>query len=137
MRKLLFVVLAAIVMISCRKENKINKASNLNITGNWEYRGTTCYCAPPTDTNAYKPGNGTIYSFSGGTYKYSVKHTLQKSGTFKLFKENVNGTELNRIIFDNDYNSEAKYIGLNGNKFSLGGSIGSVADAPVDFYEKL
>jgi hypothetical protein len=137
MRKLLFVVLAAIVLVSCHKENKINKVSNLDITGNWEYRGTVCYCAPPTDTNAYKPGNGTIYSFIGGTYKYSVKHKLQKSGTFKLFKENVNGTELNRIIFDNDNNGEAKYIGLNGNKFSLGGAIGSVADAPVDFYEKL
>jgi hypothetical protein len=137
MRKLLFAALAAFVMISCNKENKINKASNLNITGNWEYRGTTCYCVPPTDSSAFKPGNGTTYSFIGGTYKYSGKHKLQKTGTFKLFKENVNGTELNRIIFDNDYSTEAKYIGLNANKFSLGGAIGSAADAPVDYYEKL
>jgi len=132
MKKLLLIGVLAF-LFSCKKDNT---ASNLNLTGNWEYRGTTCYCAPPADSSTYKPGNGTIYNFSATNYKYYLKHLLQKSGTYKLFKEKVNGTELNRVIFDNDYSSEAKYIGLNGNKFSLGGAIGSAADAPVDYYEK-
>lgn len=132
MKKLLLIGILAL-LFSCKKDNTAN---NLNLTGNWEYRGTTCYCAPPTDSSAYKPGNGTVYNFSATNYKYYLKHALRKSGTYKLFKEKVNGTELNRIIFDSDYSSEAKYIGFIGNKFSLGGAIGSAADAPVDYYEK-
>ena len=64
------------------------------------------------------------------------RHVLKKSGTYKVLKENVNGTGPTRTIFDNNENAEAKYIGLNGNKFSLGSAIGSAADGEVDFYEK-
>ncbi len=133
MKKILLAGVIALFLISCKKDNTI---PGINITGSWEYRGTTCYCTPPTDTNAYKPGNGTIYSFTATNYKYYLKHVLKKSGTYKLFKENVNGGTLNRIVFDNDTSSEATYIRLSDNKFSLGGAIGSIADAPEDFYEK-
>jgi len=132
MKKILLAGTIALFLFACKKDNN----TGINLNGSWEYRGTTCYCPPPTDSSAYKPGNGTVYNFSATNYKYYLKHVLKKSGTYKLFKENVNGTELNRIVFDNDYNSEAKYIGLTGNKFSLGGAIGSAADAPVDYYEK-
>jgi hypothetical protein len=132
MKKILLAGAIVLFLVSCKKDNN----AAISIYGSWEYRGTTCYCAPPTDSSAYMPGNGTVYNFSATNYKYYLKHVLKKSGTYKLFKENVNGTELNRIVFDNDYNSEAKYIGLTGNKFSLGGAIGSMADAPVDYYEK-
>ncbi|WDF77841.1 hypothetical protein PQ469_28545 [Mucilaginibacter sp. KACC 22773] len=132
MKKTLLAGAIALFLFACKKDNN----TGINLNGSWEYRGTTCYCPPPTDSSAYKPGNGTVYNFSATNYKYYLKHVLKKSGTYKLFKENVNGTELNRIVFDNDYNSEAKYIGLTGNKFSLGVAIGSAADAPVDYYEK-
>lgn len=132
MKKILLVTAIVVFLFACKKDH----SAGISLNGSWEYRGTTCYCAPPTDSSAYKPGNGTVYNFSATNYKYYLKHVLKKSGTYKLFKENVNGTERNRIVFDNDYNSEAKYIGLTGNKFSLGGAIGSAADAPVDYYEK-
>ena len=132
MKKILFAGTIAMFLMSCKKDN----SDGISLKGSWEYRGTTCYCAPPADSSAYKLGNGTVYNFSAANYKYYLKHVLKKSGTYKLFKENVNGTERNRIVFDNDYNSEAKYIGFDGNKFSLGGAIGSMADAPVDYYEK-
>jgi hypothetical protein len=136
MRKLLLAGIIALFIIGCKKDS--STGNSINITGSWEYRGTSCFCAPPTDTNAYKPGNGTIYNFAASTYKYYVKHVLKKSGTYKVFKEKVASSSepFNRIVFDNDYNTDAKYIRLNNNKFSIGGEIGSVADAPEDHYEK-
>jgi hypothetical protein len=136
MKKLLLAGIIALFIISCKKDN--TAGNTINITGSWEYRGTSCYCTPPTDTNAYKPGNGNIYNFGASTYKHYVKHVLQKSGTYKIFKEKVASASepFNRIIFDNDYSTDAKYIRLNDNKFSIGGEIGSAADAPEDHYEK-
>lgn len=135
MKKILLITVAALFIMGCRKDKQINAAS-IGLTGNWEYRGTSCYCLPPADTNAYKPGNGTGYTFAISTYKHYTKHVLDKSGTYSVLPENVNGKTLNRIIFDGDTGSEAKYVTIANNRLSIGVAIGSAADAPEDHYEK-
>ncbi|WP_184544260.1 hypothetical protein [Mucilaginibacter sp. FT3.2] len=136
MRKLLLIAFAAILIVSCKKDNTIAVP---NLTGSWEYRGTLCFCVPPTDTTASKPGNGTIYSFNGNTYKHYIKHVLKKSGTFKLIRDAVDaGADARiRIIFDNDTDiANVKYITVEGLKLTISGSVGIVADGPEDKYEK-
>jgi hypothetical protein len=74
MKKLLLISILA-VLIGCKKdaENKVG------LNGSWEYRGAACYCAAAADTNASKPGNGNILSFTNNTYKRYTKGVLQKA----------------------------------------------------------
>ena len=133
MKKLLLISILTI-FLGCKKDTE-NKVS---LNGSWEYRGITCYCAAAADTNAGKPGNGNILSFTNKTYKRYAKGVLEKSGTYVIVKDTVSGTQLaDRIIYDNDMASGKIFFRIDQKKLTLFGTTPPAADGPEYYYERV
>jgi hypothetical protein len=133
MRKLFLLTIIASVIISCKKDNSISN----NLTGSWEYRGTACFCVPPADTNAHKPGNGNLLNFTGGSYKRYAKNVLQKSGTVTISTVVTGTVTRNKLIFDGDTVRFPPYFKIEGTKLTFYGDIPAAADGVEVYYEKI
>lgn len=132
MRKLLLLAALA-VLIGCKKDAE----NNVGLKGSWEYRGTACYCLPPLDTNASKPGNGHIITFTSNTYKRYAKDTLKKSGTYAIVKDTLGNQIVNRVIYDNDTAAEKIFFRIDQNKLTFFGPVPLAADGPEYYYERV
>ncbi|SDE12859.1 hypothetical protein SAMN05216464_10454 [Mucilaginibacter pineti] len=128
MKKFLLISLL-VFAFGCKKD----AASNISLTGTWEYRGTACYCTPATDTTAIKPGNGNLITFTASTYKRYNKGTLQKSGTYTITKDQAN----NRIIYDGGADSEKVFFKIDQKKLTFYGPVPLAADGPEEYYERI
>jgi hypothetical protein len=131
MKKLLLFGVFA-VLLSCEKDKTPN---NDQLVGRWEYRGTSCYCAPSKDPNSVKPGNGNIIAFTSNTYQRLKKDTLINSGTYRTRKYD-NAHE--QIMYDNDTSSNSiVFFRIEGKTLTFYGTVPLAADGSEYKYEKL
>jgi hypothetical protein len=140
MNKLLLFAAALLLLTGCKKDHAKNNVTDL-LTGSWEYRGTACYCIAATDTNADKPGNGNILSFSNSHYKHIEKGQVIKSGTYVIVNDSVpyDGAyrQVTRVIYDSDTSAAKTFFRINGDKLTFFGTVPLEVDGPEEYYERL
>lgn len=102
---LAFVLLGTALFTSCTRDIQTsNRANGKILQGVWELRdvmgGMLAY-----DPNNYKPGNGSLWVFTEGTFKKIYKDSVYRSGTYAISPRtgtNQNtGQKIDQFIFNN------------------------------------
>lgn len=136
MKKLFTIILLlSIASLSACKKKNID-TNNTSLTGNWEYRGRTCFCVPENPAD-YSPGNQNIINFTETAYTHYKKGTVIKSGTYVTIKDTVTfpGATANRIIYDNDTQTKT-FFKIENNKLTFYGTVSIAADGLEEYYER-
>ncbi|MDN3583630.1 hypothetical protein [Mucilaginibacter flavus] len=133
MRNIFLFCIIALLIAGCKKDDSVKNS----LSGSWEFRGKACFCTPPTDANADKPGNGNIISFEGNNYKIYAKHTLQKSGTYSVSIITIGSETRNKISFSDNPAYFPSYIKIEASKMTFYGDVPAAADGLELYYEKI
>lgn len=93
----ILLVTTAAVTFSCKKEVPISDS----LTGTWELSADFSGWG---GSHTHKPGNDTLLVLTSGTYSFSQKGTVVRSGNYTTKKDTIHiYNQLgNRIIFDAD-----------------------------------
>ena len=111
MKTYLVILFIALFLNSCTKEN-----FSKNILGKWELRDEYTI---GHGGGVYPPGNGYIYEFTPGSYKWDYHGTVYKTGSYKIGKDTVYGQiPCNHLYLENDGHSNI-FISMKGKKMTL------------------
>ena len=101
-----FVLLCAVVFSSCNKDTQSRELVNGKVLpGLWELRAVSGGMLP-YDPNDYKPGNGSLWTFTQTEFVRIYKDSVYRSGTYSISRGT--GTDLNtgrkidQFVFNNE-----------------------------------
>jgi hypothetical protein len=103
---LFFILLCASVYISCNKDNQSSEQINgKTLPGVWELRALSGGQAP-YDPNDYKPGNGSLWTFTQTEFERIYKYSVHRSGTYSISRgagtDLNSGRKIDQFIFNNE-----------------------------------
>jgi len=128
MRPFLLILIAAFLMVGCKKDTPIAA----KYYGRWELRKT--FGGFGGGDSTYAAGNGNIYQFNNNsTYKHFREGVVDAQGSFKITQtKSTEGNYTESLYFDND--AYGTPISLADSKLTVGTS---VADGITQEYAKI
>jgi len=102
---LLFIVLCALAFTSCNKgTHSAEQVNGKMLPGVWELRAVSGGMVP-YDPNDYKPGNGSLWTFTQTDFAKIYKDSVYRSGTYSIGRglgTDLNtGRKIDQFVFNN------------------------------------